>query len=219
MKTSTAKGVFFVLLLMSTFAYGEGSKIPQNYSMSQFGVNFTHTKEIEFVLIQKGKTVPVFVETERFSFNLSQQSFCKAIAINIFGNASHPGGNRNHLLNERNDGYGFTCYQNKEKTDYYFFNTLTNSQYGLSVALGAARGFTIFDLKGLRLDAGIAGTLLSYEKRDRKVLYGALPVPYIKVTYELPRSLGYVSLTQSYLGKGITLRSAEMLQIKLEKLF
>ncbi len=175
-----------------------------------------------FIALSLLACVHSFAEGGELNLDLLQnESHCKSVSVNIFGNASHPGGNPYRLLNERNDGIGMTCYLNKEKTRFLFGNALTNSQFGLSIAGGIGQGITLVEVSPIRFDVGISVTALSYEKRNGKMLYGVMPFPYAKLIVDLPGNMGYVGITQTYLSgnvRGIRLRNAEI-SISLMKSF
>ncbi|MEN9881507.1 MAG: hypothetical protein RLZZ308_690 [Candidatus Parcubacteria bacterium] len=223
MKTLKSSIVLCVLGVSSTLAHAEGFRLPDNYTLFSKNNSIKHTKDVHLVQNHDetvgSRITTTFRQVDSFTLTLNEHTFCKEVALNFFGNASHPGGNRGGALNERNDGYGFTCYKDKNRDSFLFLNALVNSQYGNSLAFGFAEGVKIIEWQKIRFDAGISITFLSYEKRNNDVVYGILPIPYIKLSYTLPRDLGRISIAQHYLGKGITLRNMEAVSIHLEKLF
>lgn len=152
---------------------------------------------------------------EKLFLSYQEPTICKEVGYNFYGNATHPQGGRNGRLNERNDGYGFTCYLNESRTRFFSGSALVNSQYGLTVAWSFSQGITLIDFLGFRFDVGVSPTMLSYEKRDGSVVYGVLPITYKKISVQLPKNWGIVSVTENNLGKGILLRNAEVIQSPL----
>lgn len=155
--------------------------------------------------------IPEVIPAEKTLLVYQNPSLCKSVGHSFFGNATHPGGGRGGRLNERNDGYGFTCYLNESRTRYISGQALVNSQYGLTIAWAFSQSITLIELYGVRLDIGFSPTALSYEKRNGEVLYGVLPLVFEKITFTLPKKWGHLSFVQNHLGQGIKLRNAEMI--------
>lgn len=146
--------------------------------------------------------------------------FCKSITATFFGNATHPGGARNGIYNEDNDGYGFKCNLDDGRTLSIFIYGILNSKYGNTLAVGISQGVTLIDVYGVRVSVGIALTALSYEMhRSHSVYYLVAPFPYAAIEFKLPQELGYIGFTRFSLSKGIYLRGAETFQINYKNLF
>lgn len=202
LRFSTLLVLAMILFLVGSSSYGQSIHIQKNNKAETLwnegrSFSFEYSPEIKVA----EKTLLMYREP----------SFCKSVGHSFFGNATHPGGGRGGRLNERNDGYGFTCYLNESRTRSISGQALVNSQYGLTVAWSFSQSITLIDLYGVRLDVGFSPTALSYEKRDGEVLYGILPLLFEKITFTLPRKWGHLSFVQNHLGQGIKLRNAEMI--------
>lgn len=191
-----------LLLLLGASSHGQSVQIKKNTTAKNVWSG-AKSFSIEYT--------PPIIRTEKTLLVYQDPSFCKSVGHSFFGNATHPGGGRGGRLNERNDGYGFTCYLNESRTRHISGQALVNSQYGLTIAWAISQSVTLIDLYGVRLDVGFSPTALSYEKRNGEVLYGVLPLMFERITFTLPKKWGHLSFVQNHLGQGIKLRNAEMI--------
>jgi hypothetical protein len=111
----------------------------------------------------------------KYGRNQDSSGLCVATATLIYTTASHPGGNKHGILNERVGGRGGRCYIN----DYVFIDVaaLMNSQYGNTFAFGPGVQFRLFQLSrafgGISLDLGAEIPYVHYE-------YGAYLGQYLR---------------------------------------
>ncbi len=221
------RSLLIALAFLVSVAYGQDFQ--SKYSLTYKPPSFTFKKDLELVITYElvkndsaPRIMPAFRDAEKIILELGPNSPCKSIAVNVFGNASHPGGNEGGKLNERTGGYGMTCYTDAGKDNSYFVYGMDNSQRKPTLAFGLRKGITIYEWNGFRFDAGIAGTLTAYEKADRSIVYAAFPFRYTKLSYEftLPwGGSGYLGVNQDYFrvkNGNIRLRNMEM---KFQKQF
>lgn len=217
------KSIVSVLLILLMMFVSHNAYSTQN-KVDLYGRE-TNNSDTQAITANEPSWKQVLRETEyqdlsELKLKLKDPTTCKSITISFFGNATHPGGGRNGLLNERNDGYGFKCNLDQSRNLSLFVYGILNSKYGNTLAGGISQGITLVDLYGVRLSVGIALTTLSYEVHHRhQVLYLVAPFPYSSIEFKLPNEMGYVGFARFSLSKGIYLRSAETYQFNIKKLF
>lgn len=149
-------------------------------------------------------------------------SWCKNTAVTLWTNSSHPGGNGNGRLNEKNGGWGFKCFLQKEEHPYFFHvDMLENSRYGNTLAVGFGKQYDVLAVGPMNLYVGGALSFTYYEVRDRfavgpgyyeyrsrgAVVFPFMPSVHVGIGYELPRNWGTISFQENRLLQGIRLRS------------
>jgi hypothetical protein len=213
--------VLAVLLTTASACHALGSEVLSPYDLrppsSLVSSKLSLGQVITYELITdrgKEKIMPAFRGAEVYTFEVGSNSICKSISTTLFGNVSHPGGNRGGRLNERTDGYGVNCFMDNNKNSSLFVYGMTNSQFKPTFAIGMRTGLTLFERGGLRLDLGVGGTFVAYERANNRFSYGVIPIRYEKLSYEfiLPwkNVTGSVSITQDHLlPSQIRLRSVD----------
>jgi len=122
---------------------------------------------------------------------------CAAVARLIYTTASHPGGNRNGRLNEKNGGYGGRCYTDQDRHFYAVFAQLQNSQYGDTFAFGPGVKTRLFEFWGLSLDVGAE---VPYGRRPGAI-QGPLPYPWVGANWK-PFKGVEIGMMEMWLPKG-----------------
>lgn len=92
---------------------------------------------------------------------------CVASATLIYTTASHPGGNKHGLLNEKTWGQGGRCYVDRDKHFYFVVAALINSQYGDTFAFGPGAKWRLFELSpafgNVSIDVGVEAPWVNYQ--------------------------------------------------------
>lgn len=211
----TKSTLFCVLVFFSIgYSHAETKKdIEVTLSRTQNLQNFTPAERA--TLLGKIHTHHETIQGERFFLKINNnETVCREFSVNFFGASDHPGGNRNGQLNERNTGYGITCYLEKNRRSFVSINGLTNSQFGSTLTVGYGKNFNVLSWNNFHIDGGITGAFVSYERRDSKTSYGILPLPFVRISYDLPKNMGRISLTRHYIGS-VTLQSMETVGVHL----
>lgn len=127
---------------------------------------------------------------------------CAATARLIYTTASHPGGNRNGRLNEKNGGYGGRCYSDRDRNFYVVFAQLQNSQYGDTFAFGPGIKWRPFEFQGVSLDVGAEVPYVYYAYGRRPgAIQGPLPYPWVGVNWRPVKGVE-IGMMEMWLPKG-----------------
>lgn len=113
-------------------------------------------------------------------------TWCKRLAYTYWSNSRHPGYKRVAHLNQNQDGLGFKCRKSGPHPTFMSFDTMTNSQFGTTVAVSLGKEIDLIDFYGVRYYHGISITALSYEMpARRRTAYGAVPIWHRGVSVDL----------------------------------
>lgn len=136
---------------------------------------------------------------------------CSNTSFTLWTNSSHPGGNKNHKLNEHNGGFGYKCFLEKENPSFVHFDVLKNSHYGDTLSIGYGRQFTLIESGSIKAYVGGALSPTYYEIHDpgksSRSAFLIIPSVHYGIGYELPNNWGTISFEEKILFGNIRLRS------------
>ena len=133
---------------------------------------------------------PSLAQTEENSYgislNFNANDTCPRVSLLLYSHSTHPGGDRNGILNENNKGVGFRCYTKIDNWWYWTASGIYNSQYGNTFVAGPGFHFPSLQLGPVDIEVGAELPYVYYESpRSRKVIYGLLPVPTVRLGVKL----------------------------------
>lgn len=121
------------------------------------------------------------------SLNFNTSDTCPRVSLLLYSHSTHPGGDRNGILNENNKGVGFRCYRKIDSWWYWTASGIYNSQYGNTFVAGPGFHLPSLQLGPVDIEVGAELPYVYYESpRSRKIIYGLLPVPTVRLGVRLP---------------------------------